>query len=89
MGNVDVGDGGLLTRIVERDPEALAALYDRYRGAVMAFALRVLRDRAEAEEAVGEIRHREAHRRSVPSSEPPSEPSRLETVPHSARRPWL
>jgi len=54
---VDVGDGRLLTRIVARDPEALATLYDRYRGVVMAFALRVLRDRAEAEEAVVDVFH--------------------------------
>ena len=55
--DAETEDGGLLTRIVARDPEALAALYDRYRGVVMAFALRVLRDRAEAEEAVVDVFH--------------------------------
>jgi len=55
--DAETEDGGLLTRIVARDPEALAKLYDRYRGVVMAFALRVLRDRAEAEEAVVDVFH--------------------------------
>src|SRR5215468_9383166 len=55
--DAETEDGGLLTRIVARDPEALARLYDRYRGVVMAFALRVLRDRAEAEEAVVDVFH--------------------------------
>jgi RNA polymerase sigma-70 factor (ECF subfamily) len=55
--DVNISDGGLLTRIVARDPDALATLYDRYRGPVMAFALRVLRDRAEAEEAVVDVFH--------------------------------
>jgi RNA polymerase sigma-70 factor, ECF subfamily len=55
--DAEISDGGLLTRIVARDPEALAALYDRHRGVVMAFALRVLRDRAEAEEAVVDVFH--------------------------------
>ncbi|HEX4826114.1 MAG TPA: sigma-70 family RNA polymerase sigma factor [Candidatus Polarisedimenticolaceae bacterium] len=55
--DAETEDGGLLTRIVARDPEALATLYDRYRGVVMAFALRVLRDRAEAEEALVDVFH--------------------------------
>lgn len=54
---LQAGDGHLLTRIVARDPEALAALYDRYSGSVMAFALRLLRDRAEAEEATVDVFH--------------------------------
>jgi RNA polymerase sigma-70 factor, ECF subfamily len=55
--DVQASDGHLLTRIVARDPEALSALYDRYCGSVTAFALRLLRDRAEAEEATVDVFH--------------------------------
>ena len=55
--DVQASDGHLLTRMVARDPEALSALYDRYCGSVTAFALRLLRDRAEAEEATVDVFH--------------------------------
>ena len=45
-------DGELAAGIEARDPRALGLLYDRYAGYALAVALRVLRDREEAEEAV-------------------------------------
>ena len=50
-------DEHLLARMAARDAEALAALYDRYSGVVMAFALRMLRERAEAEETTVDVFH--------------------------------
>lgn len=50
-------DEHLLARMTARDSEALAALYDRYSGVVMAFALRMLRERAEAEETTVDVFH--------------------------------
>ncbi len=47
-----VSDETLLARMSSRQQEALASLYDRYRGALFALALRVLRDRPEAEEVL-------------------------------------
>ena len=47
-------DGELLRRIGEGDAPAVAALYDRYAGVLMALALRIVRDRAEAEDVIQE-----------------------------------
>lgn len=45
-------DAALAAGLDARDPAALAAFYDRYAGFALAVALRILRDRQEAEEAV-------------------------------------
>lgn len=45
-------DETLVARMAARDPEALACLYDRYRFVLFSLALRVLRERPEAEEAL-------------------------------------
>jgi len=45
-------DAELLTRIAERDDEAFSELYSRYSRAVLGLALRRLRDRGRAEDAV-------------------------------------
>jgi RNA polymerase sigma-70 factor, ECF subfamily len=47
-------DGELLCRIAVRDEDAFAALYRRYARPVFALALRILRDRGRAEDAVQE-----------------------------------
>lgn len=47
-------DAELLRRIVARDEHALAELYDRYSGAAMALAFRMLRERGQAEDIVQE-----------------------------------
>ena len=39
-----ISDSELLRRMGERDPHAVAALYDRYAGMLLALALRILRD---------------------------------------------
>lgn len=52
----DVGsDAALAAGLDARDPAALAAFYDRYAGYALAVALRILRDRPEAEEAVQDV----------------------------------
>lgn len=38
-----------------RDQEALSSLYDRFRGVVFSLALRIVRDRAEAEELLTDV----------------------------------
>ncbi|HKB06957.1 MAG TPA: sigma factor, partial [Candidatus Polarisedimenticolia bacterium] len=48
-------DEVLIARMVARDQEALATLYDRYRCVLFSLALRILRDRAEAEEALADV----------------------------------
>jgi len=48
-------DEALVARMAARDQEALAALYDRYRCVIFSLALRILRDRAEAEEALADV----------------------------------
>lgn len=48
-------DETLVARMVAGDQGALSELYDRHRGVVYALALRVLRDRAEAEEALTDV----------------------------------
>lgn len=45
-------DDELILAVVRRDPAALVALYDRYRGLTFALAYRVLGDAGAAEEAV-------------------------------------
>jgi len=44
-----------VTRIAAQDPEALSLLYDRHRGIIMALALKILGNRAEAEEVLGAV----------------------------------
>jgi len=48
-------DLGLLQRIVARDTAALADLYDRHSRLLFGLILRILRDRAEAEEILQEV----------------------------------
>jgi RNA polymerase sigma-70 factor, ECF subfamily len=45
-------DGELLRRIGERDPVAIGELYDRYAAILFPIAVRILRDRIEAEDIV-------------------------------------
>jgi RNA polymerase sigma-70 factor (ECF subfamily) len=47
-----ISDGELIQRIVRGDPTAVAALYDRYAGVLLALALRILHDRTEAEDVL-------------------------------------
>jgi RNA polymerase sigma-70 factor (ECF subfamily) len=51
----DPTDLGLLQRIVARDTAALADLYDRHSRFLFGLILRILRDRAEAEEVLQEV----------------------------------
>jgi RNA polymerase sigma-70 factor, ECF subfamily len=53
--DADVTDRDLLIRVGERDREAFEQLYHRYVRSVMGLALRRLRDRGRAEDAVQEI----------------------------------
>lgn len=48
-------DTALVGRMSRREPEALAGLYDRHRGLVFTLALRILKDRTEAEEMLAEV----------------------------------
>jgi RNA polymerase sigma-70 factor (ECF subfamily) len=48
-------DLGLLQRIVARDTAALAELYDRHSRLLFGLILRIVRDRAEAEEILQEV----------------------------------
>jgi RNA polymerase sigma-70 factor (ECF subfamily) len=50
----DAPDLGLLQRIVARDAVALADLYDRHNRLLFGIILRIVRDRAEAEEVLQE-----------------------------------
>jgi RNA polymerase sigma-70 factor (ECF subfamily) len=45
----------LLRRLTAGDPHALGEVYDRYAGLVNGLALRILRDRTEAEDVVQEV----------------------------------
>jgi len=45
-----IEDAALMSAIAGRDPEALAALYDRYSGILKALIIRVVHDEAEAED---------------------------------------
>jgi RNA polymerase sigma-70 factor (ECF subfamily) len=48
-------DGELLRRVRARDTSALAELYDAHAGYAMAVALRIVRNRSEAEEVVQDV----------------------------------
>jgi RNA polymerase sigma-70 factor, ECF subfamily len=48
-------DDLLVSRIAARDQEALSLLFDRHRSLLFALALRILKDRAEAEEVLGDL----------------------------------
>ena len=48
-------DVQLLQRIVARDPTAVAGLYDRHSTVVFAVIMRILRDRADAEDVLQEV----------------------------------
>ena len=50
-------DKRLLELIVQRDLEALGALYDRYSNGVYALAMQMLRDSGAAEEVVQDVFH--------------------------------
>ena len=49
-----VSDGDLLQRIADGDPRAFETLYRRFARPVLGLALRLLRDRGRAEDAVQE-----------------------------------
>ena len=51
----DPTDLGLLQRIVARDTAALAELYDRHSRLLFGLVLKIVRDRAEAEEILQEV----------------------------------
>lgn len=51
----DATDIGFLQRIVGRDTAALAGLYDRHSRLLFGLILRIVRDRAEAEEILQEV----------------------------------
>lgn len=51
----DVADLTLLTRVVNRDANALADLYDRHSRVLFGLILRILTDRGEAEEVLQEV----------------------------------
>src|SRR5882672_9699545 len=48
-------DRALMVRVERRDAEALALLYDRHAGRLMALAHRILGDTGEAEEILQEV----------------------------------
>ncbi len=48
-------DDALMEGIGARDPSALAKLYDRHAPVLLALSVRVLRDRMEAEEVLGDV----------------------------------
>jgi RNA polymerase sigma-70 factor (ECF subfamily) len=49
------GDAAVLRRIVERQPDALAELYDRFSPTLLALARRILDSSADAEEVLQEV----------------------------------
>jgi len=55
MHDNDPTDLGLLQRIVARDSAALAELYDRYCRLLFSLIVRIVQDRAEAEEILQEV----------------------------------
>ena len=55
MGTVDSPAHGLLQRLARGDRAALGELYDLYAGKVLGLAIRVLKDRSEAEDVVQEV----------------------------------
>ncbi len=50
-----IGDETLMARIQEREPEALAALYDRYSGILKSLIMGVIHNDAEADDLLQEI----------------------------------
>ena len=48
-------DAALMRAIADRDPDALATLYDRYGGILKALVIRVIHDEAEADDLLQEI----------------------------------
>jgi RNA polymerase sigma-70 factor, ECF subfamily len=52
---IEESDQALVAQMAEQNQEALSALYDRYRNVIFSLALRILRDRAEAEEVMTEV----------------------------------
>lgn len=48
-------DAGLVARMAQGEDAAVSALYDRWAGALLAVALRITRDRADAEEVLAEV----------------------------------
>ncbi len=52
---LDMSDADLVELTAGGNPDALGVLYDRYSGAVFAFAFRILGDRAVAEELLQEV----------------------------------
>ena len=50
----DIVDAALLARIAERDPAAISSLYDRHARMLYSLIVRILRDRAEAEDVLQE-----------------------------------
>jgi RNA polymerase sigma-70 factor (ECF subfamily) len=48
-------DAGLIARLKQRDPDAMAELYDRYGRVVYAIIVRIVRDRALAEDLAQEV----------------------------------
>ena len=61
-------DGALMAAIARGERRAFAELYDRHAGLVLAISLRILRDRAEAEDVLEEVfwelwRRRERYQR--------------------------
>jgi RNA polymerase sigma-70 factor (ECF subfamily) len=51
-GNSSSSDGDLLASLAKGDLEAAACLYDRYASMLLSLALRIVRDRAEAEDVL-------------------------------------
>jgi RNA polymerase sigma-70 factor (ECF subfamily) len=52
---LDLSDAELVEMTADGNPDAIGVLYDRYSGAVFAFAVRILGDRAVAEELLQEV----------------------------------
>jgi RNA polymerase sigma-70 factor (ECF subfamily) len=50
-----VVDAALLARIAERDPAAISSLYDRHARMLYSLIVRILRDRAEAEDVLQDV----------------------------------
>lgn len=53
--NTAAEDAALMCAIADRDPDALATLYDRYGGILKALVIRVIHDEAEADDLLQEI----------------------------------
>jgi RNA polymerase sigma-70 factor (ECF subfamily) len=53
--SISLTDEALVARMAGRDQEALSALYDRHRTVIHSLALRILKDRAEAEEVLTDV----------------------------------